>query len=119
MAAKNLSRFSAPPSPPAPPRKRERGDAVWRLNLLTSKPPGFAGLAKRISAWTTRGLLTLMVLVAGLGFGRQVLKWWAADAADRTGYRRSWRRTAWAILINSLRSSSATTRGRSGGVDRR
>jgi len=47
---------------------------------LLLKPPGFAGLAKRISAWTTRGLLTVIVLVAGLGFGRQVLKWWAADA---------------------------------------
>jgi hypothetical protein len=43
--------------------------------------PSFATLAHRISAWTTRGLLTLMVLAAGLGFGRQVLQWWAADAA--------------------------------------
>ncbi len=41
----------------------------------------FAVLAKRISAWTTNSLLTLIVLVAGLGFGRQVLNWWAADAA--------------------------------------
>jgi hypothetical protein len=44
-----------------------------------SEPPGFAALAKRISAWTSRILLTLLVLVAGLGFGRQVLTWWAAD----------------------------------------
>ena len=41
----------------------------------------FAALAKRISAWTTNSLLTLLILVAGLGFGRQVLKWWAADAS--------------------------------------
>ncbi len=46
-----------------------------------SPPSGFAGLAKRISAWTTNSLLTLLVLVAGVGFGRQVLKWWAADAS--------------------------------------
>lgn len=46
----------------------------------TSKPHGFAHLAKRISAWTTNGLLTLVILLAGLVFGRQVLKWWAADA---------------------------------------
>jgi hypothetical protein len=48
-----------------------------------STPPGFATLAKRISSWTTNSLLTLLVLVAGLGFGRQVLKWWKADASPR------------------------------------
>jgi hypothetical protein len=47
-----------------------------------SKSPSFADLAKRMSAWTTRGLLTAIILVAGLGLGRQVLKWWAADSAD-------------------------------------
>lgn len=41
-----------------------------------------ARLAKRISAVTTRCLLTAVVLVAGLGFGRQVLRWWAEDAAE-------------------------------------
>jgi len=46
---------------------------------LPSKPSGLATLAKRISVWTTNCLLTLLVLVAGLGFGRQVLKWWTAD----------------------------------------
>ena len=44
-----------------------------------SKLPDFAALAKRISAWTTNSLLTMMVLAAGIGFGRQVLQWWAAD----------------------------------------
>ena len=47
---------------------------------VVAKPPGFAQLAKRISAWTTNCLLSLIVLVAGVGFGRQVLKWWAGDA---------------------------------------
>jgi hypothetical protein len=41
----------------------------------------FAALAKRITVWTTNSLLTLIVLVAGLGFGRQVLNWWAAGAS--------------------------------------
>jgi hypothetical protein len=50
-----------------------------------SEPPGFAALAKRISAWTTNALLTLIVLVAGLGFGRQVLQWWAADRSAPEG----------------------------------
>ena len=42
-------------------------------------PPsaGLGALAARIAAWTTNGLVTAMVLVAGLGFGRQVLRWWA------------------------------------------
>ena len=39
----------------------------------------FALLAKRISSWTTKGLLSALILVAGLAFGRQVLDWWAAD----------------------------------------
>jgi hypothetical protein len=43
---------------------------------------GFALLGRRISAWTTKILLTLIILVAGFGFGRQVLRWWATDAAE-------------------------------------
>ncbi len=36
-------------------------------------------LAKRISTWTSRGLVSAMILVAGLAFGRQVLQWWRTD----------------------------------------
>ena len=54
-------------------------NATMPSNRLKSHD--FAALAKRISAWTTNSLLTLIVLVAGLGFGRQTLKWWAADAS--------------------------------------
>ncbi len=43
------------------------------------KPPDFAALARRIGSWTSKCLLTLIVLVAGLAFGRQVLRWWAED----------------------------------------
>jgi hypothetical protein len=39
----------------------------------------YAQLARRISAVTTNCLLTAVVLVAGLGFGRQVLRWWSED----------------------------------------
>jgi hypothetical protein len=42
---------------------------------------GFARVAKRISAWTTCCLLTVMILVAGVGFGRQVRRWWAGEPA--------------------------------------
>ncbi len=44
--------------------------------------PGFGRLARRISAITTNCLLTAIILIAGLGFGRQVLRWWAADPAE-------------------------------------
>ncbi len=36
-------------------------------------------LARRISAWTTNSLLTFMLLVIALGFGREVLHWWHED----------------------------------------
>ena len=41
--------------------------------------PSFGALAKQMAHWTSRSLLTVIVLVAGLGFGRQVLQWWAID----------------------------------------
>lgn len=41
----------------------------------------FGELAKRISGWTSRSLVSAMILVAGLAFGRQVLHWWRADDA--------------------------------------
>ncbi len=40
---------------------------------------GLGGLARRISAWTTNSLLTVMLLVIALGFGREVLHWWHED----------------------------------------
>jgi len=39
----------------------------------------YAQLAKRMSTYTTNCLLTAVVLVAGLGLGRQILAWWRAD----------------------------------------
>ena len=33
-------------------------------------------LARRVSAWTTNSLLTVMLVVIALGFGREVLHWW-------------------------------------------
>jgi hypothetical protein len=41
--------------------------------------PTFAALARRISSWTSKGLVSALVLAAGLAFGSQVLRWWAAD----------------------------------------
>ena len=37
---------------------------------------GFARLSRRIAGWTTNGLATGLVLLAGLTIGRQVLVWW-------------------------------------------
>jgi hypothetical protein len=39
-------------------------------------------LAQRITAWTSKGILTAIIVVAGLGFGRQVLRWWAHDRSE-------------------------------------
>lgn len=39
-------------------------------------PRDFAALSRRIALWTTNGLATALVLVAGLALGRQVLVWW-------------------------------------------
>ena len=50
-------------------------------------PTSFAQVAKRISTWTTNTILTALVLVLGLGFGRQVLQWWAADRSDSPAAR--------------------------------
>ncbi len=44
----------------------------------TPAPAGFAQLAKRISAWTSRALVSAMILLMGLTVGRQILHWWGA-----------------------------------------
>jgi hypothetical protein len=44
-----------------------------------ARGPGFGTLAKRISSWTSKGLASALVLVAGLAFGTQVLQWWRED----------------------------------------
>lgn len=43
----------------------------------------FGELGRRISAWTTRLLLSVLVVLAGWGFGRQVMEWWAAEPAGK------------------------------------
>lgn len=40
----------------------------------------FGQLAKRLSTWTSRGLISAIILVAGLAFGRQVLQWWGSES---------------------------------------
>ncbi len=44
---------------------------------------GFARLARQISSWTSKSIVSAAILVAGLAVGRQVLQWWAADAPGR------------------------------------
>ncbi len=50
-----------------------------------SPPAGHARLAQRIAGWTTKGLLTAVIVVAALGFGRQVLVWWGEDKRGQAG----------------------------------
>jgi hypothetical protein len=40
-------------------------------------------LALRISRWTTNSLLTVMLLVIALGFGRELLHWWHDEGMSR------------------------------------
>jgi len=47
-----------------------------RTQSKPRQPKSYADVARAVSSWTTRGILTALVLVAGLGFGRQVLRWW-------------------------------------------
>jgi len=42
----------------------------------------YAQLAKRISTYTTNGLFSAVVLLAGLAFARQTLQWWAEEPAE-------------------------------------
>jgi len=44
--------------------------------LLPKQSKGLGRLARRISAWTTNSLLTVMLAVVAVGFGREVLHWW-------------------------------------------
>jgi hypothetical protein len=60
------------PSPhPQPLSRKERGD---------TQAASFGKLAKRIAGITSNSLCTAIVLVAALGIGRQILRWWSADA---------------------------------------
>lgn len=45
-----------------------------------SRTTSMAAVAERVSSWTSRLIVSALILVAGLGFGRQVLRWWADDA---------------------------------------
>ena len=46
------------------------------------QPNDFGRLARRISDWTSKGLFSALVLVGGLGFGRQVIRWWHDDESS-------------------------------------
>ena len=49
---------------------------------------GFGGLARRIASWSAKAALSGMILVVGLGFGRQVLQWWSASRSEIKGPER-------------------------------
>lgn len=43
------------------------------------QPNDFGRLARRMADWTTKGLFSALVLAGGMGFGRQVIRWWHDD----------------------------------------
>jgi hypothetical protein len=59
---------------------------AWKLNRTAmsesskkGKDTGFALVAKRFTNWTSNLLVTAIVIVAALTFGRQLTYWWATD----------------------------------------
>lgn len=60
-------------SSPAAPSQPESASAKTRHD--------FSQLARRIAGWTTNGLATALVLLAGMTLGRQVLLWWGETPA--------------------------------------
>jgi hypothetical protein len=48
-------------------------------------PNDFGRLARRMADWTTKGLFSALVIVGGLGFGREVIRWWREDEAAAPG----------------------------------
>jgi hypothetical protein len=50
-------------------------------SLPPKQSPSLGRLARRISAWTTNSLITVMLVVIALGFGREVLHWWHDEPA--------------------------------------
>jgi len=48
----------------------------------TEKHTGFALVAKRLAGWTSNLLVTAIVIVAALTFGRQLSDWWGTNADD-------------------------------------
>jgi hypothetical protein len=47
---------------------------------------GYAAVARRLAQGTTKGLLIALIFVAGLGFGREALRWWKGRGIrDLTG----------------------------------
>ena len=56
------------------------------MNKIPTPPPhSFAALARRLSSITSRILLSAVIVIAGIGVGRQILSWWreAADAPQQ------------------------------------
>ncbi len=66
-----------------PPGRRDLHSLHSNQPFPPKDPPSLGRLARRISRWTTNCLLTAMLLVIALGFGREVLHWWHDDAPPR------------------------------------
>jgi len=63
----------------------QQASAAGQSTSRSSKAPsGLGRLARRISAWTTNSLITVMLLVVALGFGREVLHWWHGVPSSAT-----------------------------------
>jgi hypothetical protein len=55
------------------------GQQESKPSTPSPQPNDFGRLARRMTDWTTKGLFSALVLAGGLGFGRQVIRWWHDD----------------------------------------
>ena len=69
--------------------RSDRNQAASPKGPASPDSLGLSRLAQRISSYTSKGIVSAVVLVAGLGFGRQVLSLVARGraAAHRVGIR--------------------------------
>lgn len=63
----------------------KRIETVLSMSDVSPKPQSkqhaLSASAKRVGGWTAKGLLSVVVLIVGVGFGREVLMWWNSDDA--------------------------------------
>ncbi|MCS7306397.1 MAG: hypothetical protein NZ602_14975 [Thermoguttaceae bacterium] len=70
------------PPLPSKPHKDEADTSRAEASGKSPAQGGWGRLAAQIAQWTTRGILCAIVLVACVGFGRQVLQWWYENTPE-------------------------------------
>ncbi len=51
----------------------------------TPRGTGLGQLARRIAGWTSNGIVTVVIVLASVACGRQIVTWWAEEPSPPTG----------------------------------